>query len=174
MQPPVPPVQNAQPMQQPVPPVQNTQPNAFAANVQKLYDTPDTTTEFDPNDIAQNKAMAILSYLGLLVLIPLFGAKNSKFARYHTNQGLILLLVEVACGILNGIFAVIKGLVQTTEYVYGFYPIKSTPWYVSVPLGIISTALAIAVLVIAIIGIVNAANGKAKELPLIGKFKLLK
>jgi uncharacterized membrane protein len=29
-------------------------------------------------------------------------------------------------------------------------------------------------LVLAIIGIINAANGKAKELPVIGKFTLLK
>jgi len=29
-------------------------------------------------------------------------------------------------------------------------------------------------LVLAVLGIVNAANGRAKELPVIGKFKILK
>lgn len=34
--------------------------------------------------------------------------------------------------------------------------------------------LGIVFLVLAIIGIINAANGKAKELPVIGKYRILK
>ena len=37
-------------------------------------------------------------------------------------------------------------------------------------LGLVSIVFA----VLAVIGIINAANGKAKELPVIGKFKILK
>ena len=47
----------------------------------ELNNTADTTNEFDPQDIQNNKAMAILAYLSWLVLIPLFAAKDSKFAR---------------------------------------------------------------------------------------------
>ena len=52
----------------------------------------DTTTSYD---VESNKAMAVLSYLGILVLVPLLGAKNSPFARFHTNQGLILCIATI-------------------------------------------------------------------------------
>lgn len=52
----------------------------------------DTTTSCD---VESNKVMAVLSYLGILVLIPLLGAKNSPFARFHTNQGLILCIATI-------------------------------------------------------------------------------
>ena len=41
----------------------------------------------DPNDVQSNKVMAILAYFGILFLIPLLAAKESAYARYHTNQG---------------------------------------------------------------------------------------
>ena len=39
----------------------------------------DYTAEQDPQDVQDNKAMAVLAYIGILVLIPLFAAKKSKF-----------------------------------------------------------------------------------------------
>ena len=36
----------------------------------------------DPQDVQANKVMAILAYFGLLVFVPLFAAKESRFARY--------------------------------------------------------------------------------------------
>ena len=44
-----------------------------------------------------NKVMAILSYFGILVLIPIFAAKDDAFARYHANQGLVLLIASAIC-----------------------------------------------------------------------------
>ena len=55
----------------------------------------------DPNDVQSNKVMAILAYFGILFLIPLLAAKESPFARYHTNQGLVLFLFMFVCGILG-------------------------------------------------------------------------
>ena len=52
----------------------------------------DATTSYD---VESNKAMAVLSYLGILVLVHLVGAKNSPFARFHTNQGLILCIATI-------------------------------------------------------------------------------
>lgn len=123
-----------------------------------INNTPDTTSEFDSEDIAQNKAMAIIAYIGILVLIPIFAAKNSKFARYHSNQGLVLFLFEIA-------------------YSVCLYIIRRILHAISPSLGFIATILSILSLVflaLVIIGIVNAAGGRAKELPIIGKIKLLK
>ncbi len=130
----------------------------------EFNNTADTTNECDPADIENNKVMAVLSYFGILVLIPIFAAKDSKFARFHANQGLVLwitaLVVGIALGIVVGILGAILILVGL-----GF---------LSIILSIISSAVSIAFLVLAILGIVNAATGKAKELPIIGKFKILK
>ena len=44
----------------------------FGTKITELNNTPDTTSEFDQNDIQSNKVMAVLAYLGILVLVPLF------------------------------------------------------------------------------------------------------
>ena len=146
----------AQPQQE-QPPAQAPQ-NDFSQKLQNLNNTADTTAEFDANDINSNKAMAILAYFGPLVLIPILAAKGSKFARYHSNQGLILLIASVLYGIAYSILSSIILAISWRLY-----------FIVSI-IGLVS----IVITILAIIGIINAATGKAKELPLIGKFKILK
>lgn len=65
----------------------NNQQESFEEKFQNLNNTSDMTSQFDPRDIQNNKVMAILAYFGILVLIPIFAAKESKFARFHANQG---------------------------------------------------------------------------------------
>ncbi len=132
--------------------------NDLSQKIQNLNNTADTTAEFDAQDINTNKAMAILAYFGPLVLIPIFAAKDSKFARYHANQGLVLLLAAIVYGIVYNILSAIILAISWRLY-----------FVVSI-IGLVS----IVITVLAIIGIINAATGKAKELPLIGTFKILK
>ncbi len=120
----------------------------------ELNNTADTTSEFSQEDIEQNKVMAILAYLSWLVLIPIFAAKESKFARYHVNQGLVLAIAEIIIWIVFGILAQIP--------------------FIGLIFSLINALLSLGCFVLAILGIVNAANGKAKELPIIGKVKILK
>lgn len=137
-------------------PAGNAQQNAQNAQdfVNNIMNTADTTSQFDPQDINDNKAMAILAYLHILVLVPLLAAPNSKFARFHTNQGFTLFIFAVAAEIICTIL--------------GFIPFCGfIAWLVGGLSHLVWLALVI-------IGVVNAANGKAKELPLIGKFTLLK
>ena len=101
--------------------------------------------EFTPEDASANKVMGILAYLGILVFIPLFAAKESKFARFHVNQGLILFICSIV------VFAI------------GKIPGLST----------IAWLLDIAILVFAILGIINVVKGKAEKLPLIGNFRII-
>ena len=90
-------------------PAGNTQQNAQNAQdfVNNIMNTADTTSQFDPQDINDNKGMSVLAYIGILFLIPLLACPNSRFARYHTNQGLVLFLLEVAIGVVTGIFGII-------------------------------------------------------------------
>ena len=137
---------------------QTGQQTDFSAKIAGLNNTADNTADFDKADIEQNKVMGILAYLSWLVLIPIFAAPKSKFARFHANQGLVLAITEVAWWIVQGILSAIL-------------------YAISWRLGFISTILSlvnIVFLVLLIIGIMNAANGRAKELPIIGKFKILK
>lgn len=43
----------------------------------------------------QHRILAALSYVGILFLIPLFGARDSEFAQFHAKQGLVLFAVSV-------------------------------------------------------------------------------
>lgn len=112
--------------------------------VTQLNNTPDSTGDFDPNDVKSNKVFAVLAYFGILVLIPILAAKESPYARYHSNQGLILFILQIIVIILGKIA------------------------------GFLGTIGGLIVFILFIIGIVNAAQGRAKELPVIGKFRLLK
>ncbi|MSR85150.1 hypothetical protein EXS71_01795 [Candidatus Uhrbacteria bacterium] len=51
--------------------------------------------QFDPKDVADNKAVAALSYLWILVFIPLFLKKDSKYAQEHAKQGLIMFIAFI-------------------------------------------------------------------------------
>lgn len=129
----------------------------FGARVQSLNNTADTTTAFNNADIEQNKVMAILSYLSFLVLVPLFAVKNSPFARYHTNQGLVLFIVEVIIGV---IYNVLRWILP-----YGLL------WRT---VGWIYSLCSLGFLVLTVIGIINVVNGRKKKLPIIGDIKLIK
>jgi len=50
----------------------------------------DQSQSADAKDVEKNKAITFLSYLGLLFLVPLLVAKESKFAQFHAKQGLVL------------------------------------------------------------------------------------
>ena len=101
---------------------------------------------FDPQDVENNKVVSALCYLGILFFLPLVVNKESAFGRFHANQGLLLLIVGVISSFL--------------------YIIPILGWIAGGIMGIVC-------LVLMIMGIVNTLNGKAKELPVIGKFRLL-
>lgn len=140
--------------------------------VEKIMDTKDDTNDYETNDIENNKGMAIISYLGPLCIIPFLVTKESKYAKYHAKQGLNLFIIELAFSIVSYF---LKSLVQIPKMCsfLGEFQMEcgsSTPWWLSLPLSLVELILA----VISLIGIVYACQGKAKELPLVGKIKVIK
>jgi uncharacterized membrane protein len=99
-------------------------------------------------EIEEGKTFAILSYALSLIGIPFFIVplimRNNEFSLYHAKQNLILWLA--------GIAVYIVGLILSAICI-GF---------------IILLAGGIALLVLTIMGLVNAVQGEAKPLPLIG------
>lgn len=110
--------------------------------------------------------MGVLAYLGILVLIPLFVAKESRLARFHANQGLTLCLACIAWAIIQSVLIMILGAILLHGSV--------ATWRIYSAFVTIFSFVYIGFGVLAIIGVINAVNGKMKELPLIGKFKLMK
>lgn len=100
----------------------------------------------DQGDIEKNKVMAVLSYIGILCLIPLLAAKESKFAQFHAKQGLVLFLAEVLLSILYAIPVLNVVMVFVGWIIY------------------------ILLVVLAIMGIVNALQGKYWKMPVLGGF----
>ncbi len=108
---------------------------------------PQVNLQADPADVEKNKIMGILAYI--IFFIPLLAARDSKFAMYHANQGLVLFLAGIVVSILGSIIPLLG-------------------WFLILPLGML------AVTVLAIIGIINAAKGLLKPLPVIGGISIIK
>lgn len=120
---------------------------------------PGETLEVDYEDAEKNKIFGILAYIGILCLVPIFAAKDSPFAKYHANQGLVLFLLEVIIWIT---IAVIEGVVQAV------FPSSVASFFALLRL------IYLGPLVLLVIGIINAAQGKCVPLPVIGGIKILK
>jgi len=137
----------------------------FNQSFNEFNNTPDTTVYFDQGDIEANKMISIFAYLSWLVLVPIFGAKNSAFARFHANQGLVLAIIESVYWIVSMIIrAILLAIFWTPLGIGIIYTIVN----------IILSLVNIAFVVFAIIGIINASQGRAKELPIIGSIRILK
>ena len=119
-----------------------------------------TAYDYDPEyfpqeEVSRNKLMGVLSYLGILVLIPIIaGDKSSAYLKQHMNQGLVLFLIET-------VFDVIEKILDDVLYVGGI-------------LSHVVDIAGFAFLILAIMGIVSAAKGTRKLLPTIGNIQIFK
>ncbi len=104
-------------------------------------------TNFEPKDVEENKVLAAVSYLGILVLIPLLMKKESKFLKEHTKQGLALFIAEVVLWIVDLIFSWIPVLGLLVSILI---------WLVLIAISIVS-----------IIGLIYALQGKFWKIPLV-------
>lgn len=140
-----------------------------------------TTTNHDKHtitkqEIDQGKGMAILSYFGFLALIPYFAEKKNKFVRFHAVQGMNLFLIAVAYGIISGIVQGIVTSVTVSSCVNSIFSLSVSGCnYVAVILcGWVFGLIGLGLGIICIIGIVYAASGQTKEVPILGKIKIIK
>lgn len=118
----------------------------------------DNTGNSNQNDQSNTILFSILSYIGILWLIPLLVEKNDKVVRFHVNQGIVLFIFDIIGSIAVG----------NLSAIFVFIPVISF-------LGVVIASLfGILCFVLMIIGIVNAANKSEKPLPIIGKFQILK
>ena len=94
-------------------------------------------------DVQDGKGLAWLSYLGILLLIPLLAKKDNKFCKYHAKQGLVLLIAEIIVSIVF-VIPILGWIVGVVGYIF--------------------------VWIMAIMGIIQSATGKYWKMPLLGGF----
>lgn len=108
-------------------------------------------TDAKPEFVLDNNAiMALLSYFGPLVLIPVLMKQTDPFIKFHNKQGLVIFGLLAASYILSGVVMSVPLLGFAIAGIFGF----------------INLALAI----LSIIGIINVVQKQEKEIPLVGKF----
>ncbi len=107
----------------------------------------DRTAMFTEEDRERTRFLAALCYLNVFFsVIGLLAEPDSKFIRYHLNQSLMLTVGVIVCS-AAAIIPIIGWIVATVG--------------------------GIAIFVFEIMGIVNALNKRAKDLPLTGKYTVI-
>ncbi|MEO0144414.1 MAG: DUF4870 domain-containing protein [candidate division WOR-3 bacterium] len=86
--------------------------------------------------------IAILSYIGILCLIPLLVEKEDEFVKFHARQGLALFLCEVITFFISW-FPFIGWIISFFAWILWF--------------------------ILSIIGIINVLTAKKAPLPIIGQ-----
>lgn len=107
--------------------------------------------EAEKEDVDANRVFGIFSYI--FFPVPLFAAKNSKFASFHTRRGIIIVVAAIALSITASII----NLIPVAKWILGL------PLYI---LSLIPVAYCV-------LGIINAAKGTMKELPFFNKLTFL-
>lgn len=105
---------------------------------------PDETPKAEAKHEAKketNTVLAILAYIGPLILVSYLLAKDDPFVKFHIKQGLLLVIGEVAVWMLMMVLWIFFPILQLAN---------------------------VFLFVLAVVGIIRAAQGQMKELPLIG------
>ena len=93
-----------------------------------------------PEEIESGKTMAFVAYLIFFIPLLMEEYKKNKFVMYHTEQSIVLVIVNVIVSIITSVTCGVGGI------------------------------LFIGTIVLFIIGVINAFGGKVAPLPLIGQF----
>ncbi|MFH1354484.1 MAG: hypothetical protein ABIH36_04370 [bacterium] len=90
-------------------------------------------------DVDENKLLAALSYVGVLVLAPLLMGRNNSFVRWHAKQGLVILIGMVVA-------------------------LMAAAW-----MPVVGNVLFLVLLIVSVIGLVQALLGRSWRIPIIGQ-----
>ena len=119
-----------------------------------LANVRDCTGSYTRSDIYGNRLLALVSYLWIGCLVPKFLLKGSRYAAFHADQGLTL----AAFGTVITLVLKLLGKIPVIGIIFR----------------LLRVIVIIACLLLSLVGILNCLNGKAKELPFIGVFRITK
>lgn len=133
--------------------------------VEKIVNTKSETNNYNQDEMLKYKTDAVIAYIPFISFYYLITSKQKKsdYLKFHINQGLNLTILFVVVffisKVLCSLFAVDGGLGR--EFVPGI-------------IEFICYVLYVTVVFLVGFGIINTTNGQSKELPLIGKYRLIK
>lgn len=132
--------------------------------VEDFIDTKDHHKEFTNEEVNKYKTGAVISYIPLVSLYYILTNKykESNYLKFHVNQGLNITIAYVISFFIDKIL--------TAIFSSDSLVIDSTPALVSVIIYVLYFIFLLAMF----FGIVNTVNGFSKEIPVIGKFKIIK
>jgi uncharacterized membrane protein len=121
---------------------------SFGKNTPMDNNNPNQDAAITPDDIAKGKTIAILSYctiIGFVIALVMHQSEKTKYGAYHIRQALGLFIFAIGAAIV-------------------IVPITMIIW----ALLFLIPVLQLTILAFVVLGVINAASGKAKGLPLIG------
>lgn len=128
---------------------------AFGAKIiADAKNAPDHSAQFDSGDIKSNTLMALCAYISWLVLIPYFLCKDSRYVRFHVNQGLVLAVVESICVVALAVLGSIP--------------------FIGIVFRILNTIAKLIFILASCYGVFGVVRGLAKEMPVIGNIHIIK
>lgn len=98
----------------------------------------------EEKDVQENRIWAVLSYLGILFVIPLLLKKESKFAQFHGRQGLVYFVACIVWGVVSGI--------------------PFVGWFIVAPFG------GLLLFILWLIAVIKVLSGEYWEMPVLGKW----
>ena len=133
-------------------------------SVEKFMNTKDYANLYTKEEMNKYKISAIVCYMPLVVFYFIITQKykHSKYLFFHVNQGLNISILWVIVFIISGL---LKSLFTVDSLIRSYLP----GW-----ISFIIYVLYCCSFFLSLFGIINTSNGKSKELPIIGKFKILK
>ena len=115
---------------------------------------------YPEKDVEAGKPFAAVGYVPLCCfiptfLVPMFAAKDNTYAQFHARQGAVLYIVTLVSGIALWVLTLIAQ--HLGSMISCMASLAGLAWF-----GVILTLI--------VLGIINALQGQAKELPVIGPF----
>ncbi|MFH1173193.1 MAG: DUF4870 domain-containing protein [bacterium] len=101
------------------------------------------TKETKNKDVEDNRVLAAISYVFILCLIPLLGKKDSDYVQFHAKQGLVLVIGWFVIWVIL--------IIPVLGWLVNFFG-------------------TIILIILSIMGIVNALAGKKWVMPFLGKY----
>ena len=118
------------------------------------------------------KVYKILAYIGILWLVGMFcSKKNDKSVRFHVGQGIMVTITVVALCI---IVSIINSLVISNIFATSYWGIKVVSGTGLAIMSFLNFAVSAVGITLEVLGIINAAKGRDKELPVIGSHAFYK
>ncbi len=125
--------------------------NNIQAAVQDFLGTEEHTANYKEKDRTDNRYMAMLSYI--LPPIPFIAERHSGYVKFHSNQGMNLLIW----------YLIMCAFIWILDVAFTFDSI----------INLIRIIVNIVLVALMAFGIINTLNDKAKELPIISKVNIM-